>query len=260
MELTCQSLIIDKIVLTNFRSFLGKHEIVLGYSPEKFVNIIEGPCGSGKSTIVEALQWAFNKNDPESSTQGLPILNRDVLKSLKNQKAEVSVQVFLSDENLDTRLKIERTCEYSLCDKDISLVADVQTVKKFKDSQWIDVDKKNLGESYPLSIWNGEQISADTIENSSPFLSTGDRILLWFSQMAVTRKSTSSSVPLILDSAFSRLDTMKRIHLTKSLKDNFSGAQLILIGSEREFEPMMDSLKSITNRQCHVGNLACIPQ
>ena len=55
MVLTCQSMTIEKIVLNNFRSYLGKNEIILGYSPEKFVNIIEGPCGSGKTTIVEAL-------------------------------------------------------------------------------------------------------------------------------------------------------------------------------------------------------------
>ena len=45
MDLTCPSLVIDKIVVTNFKSFLGKNEIILGHSPEKFVNIIEGPCG-----------------------------------------------------------------------------------------------------------------------------------------------------------------------------------------------------------------------
>ncbi len=235
MDLTGQSLVIDKIVLNNFRSFHGKNELILGYTPEKFVNIIKGPCGSGKTTIVEALQWAFNRNDLETSTQGLPLLNRDVLKSLKNhQKAEVSVQVFLTDEKSNTKLKIERTCEYSFYNGDISLVSDACTVKELRQSQWIDVDKEIPCESYSLLIWNGEQNPTNLIENIS-------------SLMAAIRKSTKYHLPLILDSPFSHLDIIHRISIVNFLKETFSDGQLIYIGSEREFEPVMDILKNRTS-------------
>jgi len=68
MDLPCTSLTIDKIVINNFKSFLGKNEIILGHTPEKYVNIIEGPCSSGKTTIMDALRRAFNQGNQDIST------------------------------------------------------------------------------------------------------------------------------------------------------------------------------------------------
>jgi len=166
MDLTCTSLMIDQIVINNFKSFLGKNEIVLGHTPEKYVNIIEGPCGSGKTTIVDALRWAFSQGNQEISTQDPSLINHQLLKSLKNhQKVEVSVQVFLSEENSDVRLKIERTCEYSFLNRDISLVSDVRAVKELQKSRWIDIDCKTPFELGLLSFWNGTQNATNLIEN-----------------------------------------------------------------------------------------------
>ena len=170
MDLTCPSLIIDEIVINNFRSFLGKNEIVLGHSPEKFVNIIEGPCGSGKTTIVDALRWAFSQGNQDISTQDPSLINHQLLKSLKNhQKVEVSVQVFLSEANSDVRLKIERTCEYSWLNEDISLFSDVRAVKELRKSLWVDGDYELPRESDLLYLWNGEQNPTNLIENIVTF-------------------------------------------------------------------------------------------
>ena len=57
-----------------------------------------------------------------------------------------------------------------------------------------------------------------------------------------------SGNPLILDSTFSRLDTMKRECIAESLKDNFYEGQLILIGSDLDFELMRETLKPVINR------------
>ncbi len=310
MDLTCPSLVIDKIVVTNFKSFLGKNEIILGHSPEKFVNIIEGPCGSGKTTIVDAVRWACIHGDQETSTQDLSLINYQLLKSLKNhQKVEVSVQVFLTEENSDSKLKIERTCEYSFFNEDLSLVSDVRAVKELKNSRWIDVDYEIPGGSYLLSFWNGDQNPINLIESIVPSLSkisnlSNERIkeivssavlqgikkiypffkitvdfddneilhvnyrnrnflstmpstgltVLWLSLMAAVRESTNCHLPLILDSAFSRLDMRHRTIFINYFMDTIRGGQLICFGSEREFEPVMDNLKPITNRHYHLGN------
>jgi energy-coupling factor transporter ATP-binding protein EcfA2 len=303
MDTTCKSLIIDKIVLNNFRSFSGKNEILLGYSPEKFVNFIVGPCGSGKTTIAYALQWAFKNIDQERSKERNFLLNQQVNKSLKNrQKAEVSVQIFLSDINSDRKLKVERKCVYSNNSAILSLESDLRTVKELKKSRWIDFDTNAPGVSFPVSYWNcddgpvnliinlcrllfkfsnvpneklKEMISGAAIKsvrekyyndeftiefeedgifqlkrdnyNVLPALATGDLMLLWLSLLPVIRKSTKCHLPLILDSPFNRLDTMKRILIAESLKDNFDDGQLILLGSDIQFGPIMDILKPMTN-------------
>jgi len=303
MNTTCKSLIIDKIVLNNFRLFSGKNEILLGYTPEKFVNFIIGPCGSGKTTIAYALQWAFKNIDQKRSTERNFLLNQQVNKSLDNrQKAEVSVQIFLSDINSDRKLKVERKCVYSNNCAVLSLVSDLRTVKELKKSRWIDFDTNAPGVSLPVSYWNcddgprhliinlsrllfkfsnvpneklKEMISEAAIKsvrekyyndeftiefeedgifqlihdnyNVLPLLATGDLMLLWLSLLPVIRKSTKCYLPLILDSPFNRLDTMKRILIAESLKDNFDDGQLILMGADMQFEPIMDILKPMTN-------------
>jgi hypothetical protein len=310
MDLTCASLMIDKIVINNFKSFLGKNKIILGHSPEKYVNIIEGPCGSGKTTIVDALRWAFSQGNQDISTQDPFLINHQLLKSLKNhQNVEVSVQVFLSEANSDRRLKIERTCEYSFVNEDLSLVSDVRAVKELRKSRWIEVDCEIPFELDLLAFWNGDQNPTNLMENlvssvskksnssnkgikdivSSvvlhrikkiypnfeftvdfddneilhvkhgncdylPVLSRADLIVLWLSLLAGIRKSTKCQLPLILDSPFSRLDIMHRTSVINFLKDTIRSGQLICIGSELEFEPVMDILKPITNCHYRLGN------
>lgn len=307
MDSTCKSLIIDKIVLNNFRSFSGKNEILLGYSPEKFVNLIVGPCGSGKTTIAYALQWVFKNTELKISKQELFLLNKQVIKSLRNhQEAKVSVEIFLSEKNSEQKLKIERKYVYTKQDGVLSLVFDLHTAKEFKKNRWIIFDKNVPCIFTPLSFWNCDDDPMDLIENLLrllfkfsnvpkeklkemiseiviksvkkkyqnieftidfdkdgifqlkhdehnflPDLATGDRLFLWLSLLTLIRKSTTCSLPLILDSPFNRLDTMKLILIAESLKDNFDDGQLILIGSDMQFEPIMDILKPMTNSCYH---------
>lgn len=308
MDPTGQSLIIDKIVLNNFKLFFGKNEIILGYSPEKYVNLIIGPGGSGKTTIANALHWAFNNTDPDTSNQDLFILNRQSIRPLKNgQKTEVFVQIFLSDKNSDKKIMVDRKCKYINHNDSLSLVSDKHTVKEFKKSRWISSTKNVPNKAFQLFFWNGKENPTDLIKNILPILShfsnipdkklkkmitasvltgiketnhknkfviefdkngifqlkhnncdflpslsSGELIVIWFSLMAVIRKTTIGNLPFILDGPFSYLDTMKRIRIVESLKDNFSECQLILIGTNSEFEPIMEILKPITNCEYHL--------
>ena len=78
-------------------------------------------------------------------------------------------------------------------------------------------------------------------------LATGDRIVLWLSLLAVISKAAARDLIFILYHPFSRLDLRERTYITKFLKDNFDDGQLILIGSEMEFEPIINILKPMTN-------------
>lgn len=166
------SLMIDKIVLTDFHAFQGKNKFLLGTTPDKFVNIITGPNGSGKSTIVYALQWAFNRCDPECFGLGGHTLNTRVMKSLKNHHAaESSVQVYLTGKHPNQRFKIVRTCVYRLNDDVLSRVSDVQTIQEWKGSHWADIKGIDSWGSLPLLLLNGEQNPEILIRNILPCIS-----------------------------------------------------------------------------------------
>ena len=51
-------LIIEKIVMENFKSYYGKVEI--GPLHENFTSVV-GPNGSGKSNLIECLLFVFGK-------------------------------------------------------------------------------------------------------------------------------------------------------------------------------------------------------
>lgn len=57
---------INKILLENFRQFYGKQELVLAADKTKNVTLIHAENGFGKTTILNAILWAFyNKTTPK---------------------------------------------------------------------------------------------------------------------------------------------------------------------------------------------------
>jgi DNA sulfur modification protein DndD len=57
---------INKILLENFRQFYGKQEVVLAADDKKNVTLIHAENGFGKTTILNAILWAFyNKTTPK---------------------------------------------------------------------------------------------------------------------------------------------------------------------------------------------------
>jgi DNA sulfur modification protein DndD len=52
-------MLVDKIVLRNFRVYYGEHEIGLSINPEKHVTVISGQNGFGKTSLLTSLVWVL---------------------------------------------------------------------------------------------------------------------------------------------------------------------------------------------------------
>ena len=52
-------MLIDKIILRNFRVYYGSNELNLSIDPEKNVSIISGQNGFGKTSFLTALVWCL---------------------------------------------------------------------------------------------------------------------------------------------------------------------------------------------------------
>ncbi len=105
---------INKIVLSNFRTYIGDNSIEFGNSTDKNINIIAGKNGFGKTTFLTALIWSFygkmmaeveDKYRRDIKSYGgydnflVSMLNRDILRSYENQEIETgsfSVEVELT--------------------------------------------------------------------------------------------------------------------------------------------------------------------
>lgn len=73
-------MLIKKLVLNNFRQYIGRQEIEFSADPEKNVTVLIGVNTSGKTTLVRAFEWIlYNKNEFDDKV----LLNKNVADSMQ---------------------------------------------------------------------------------------------------------------------------------------------------------------------------------
>ncbi|WP_417455888.1 AAA family ATPase [Kordiimonas sp.] len=73
-------MILDKIILKNFRCFYGECTIDFSRDPEKNVTLIHAENGVGKTTLLNALLWCFYRKTTKRFEQREDILNHQAAK------------------------------------------------------------------------------------------------------------------------------------------------------------------------------------
>lgn len=73
-------MLIKKLILNNFRQYIGNQEIEFSTDPEKNVTVLIGANTSGKTTFVRAFEWIlYNKNEFDDKV----LLNKNVADSMQ---------------------------------------------------------------------------------------------------------------------------------------------------------------------------------
>ena len=87
---------ITSIKLENYRQYFGNHDIQFPNREDGFA-VIVGENGSGKSNLLNAINWCFYKKEPHTKkNKGFGIINHKYLDSSPNgQITEMSIQVDL---------------------------------------------------------------------------------------------------------------------------------------------------------------------
>jgi DNA sulfur modification protein DndD len=73
-----------KISLQHFRQFYGKHEFEFATSPERNVTLLHAENGVGKTTLLNAVLWAFYGETTKKFEQRQKIVNFEALQEGKN--------------------------------------------------------------------------------------------------------------------------------------------------------------------------------
>ena len=69
-------MLIKKLILHNFRQYIGTQEIEFSTDSERNVTVLIGVNTSGKTTLVRAFEWIlYNKNEFDDKV----LLNRNLL-------------------------------------------------------------------------------------------------------------------------------------------------------------------------------------
>lgn len=106
---------IDKIILHNYRTYLGTHELTISTDPNKPITIIHGQSGMGKTTILNAIIWAlYGSERVQLDTQHMSegIMNKYALEHLAlNDTTETFVELWLVDDDDTLAYRIKRTIQ-----------------------------------------------------------------------------------------------------------------------------------------------------
>jgi len=109
--LTSQGFAITSIVIENFRQFHGEQEILL--KPEnKFINIILGENGAGKSNLLNAVNYCLYLSEPhlKGKSQKIPIINTKAIEEAKDGAlVKMKVEIIIEGDNL--KYKITRNVQ-----------------------------------------------------------------------------------------------------------------------------------------------------
>lgn len=103
-------MIIKKVIIENFRQFLGKQEIVFATGKNKNVTILHAENGFGKTALLNAILWGFYGHD--GLTEDLPkkeaILHEDLaLRKDSDDEEEARVTILFDDR--DEKYNLVRT-------------------------------------------------------------------------------------------------------------------------------------------------------
>ena len=102
-------MLIKKLVLNNFRQFIGEQEITFSTDREQNVTVLIGVNTSGKTTFVRAFEWIlYAKNEFDDKI----LLNKNVADNLRaGDTAYVSGKLFIEHNGLD--YEISRRQQYT---------------------------------------------------------------------------------------------------------------------------------------------------
>lgn len=107
-------MIIEKLIIENFASFFGRHEISLVNSPEKPLTIIIGGGAFGKTSIFDAINWSLYGRlyEPELYTRSErkieDFINETALRNARSEKQSVEMQCTLFFEHDEKKYRIQQ--------------------------------------------------------------------------------------------------------------------------------------------------------
>lgn len=103
---------ISRIILENFRSYYGRHEIELSADDETPITILIGSNGAGKTTLLNAVYWAFTGKFKAKFAQTSGVVHKD---AYMEGKREATVELFIQNGSERYHLtRIYRTSDSSL--------------------------------------------------------------------------------------------------------------------------------------------------
>ena len=172
-------MILERLVLENFRQFKGRQELVFSDLRDRNVTLVHAENGFGKTTILKALLWALYGRDGVTGTDGMAddfekpdaILHEGTALSARDPNS-VFARVQLTFKHDDDRYILTR--QLSLAQQNLSAKQTTLSLEVMRDGQTFPMDspQKRIEAIVPRGIskflfFNGERINYLAEEKNS---------------------------------------------------------------------------------------------
>lgn len=228
-------MLLRSIRLKNFRQYKGEQTITFSCDSERNVTVILGDNTSGKTTLVQAFNWALYgiANFPTKD-----LLNLDVARQMHpGEKETVEVELYLNHDN--TEYLISRSQDYA-CDSRGVRALPVGSAKVSY--------RKADGQNEPIRS-SAVNITINKIlpeKLSSYFFFDGERISNISSKQDVSESVKGLLGLSVLDNAMMHLNPSS----SKSVIGKFKSA--MDVGGNQKAEEVQQRIQSLTERREHI--------
>jgi DNA sulfur modification protein DndD len=158
---------INSLTIENFRTFYGKHKIDFSVSEKQPLTIFIGENGSGKTSILNAIFWAFTGETTKQFKESDVLINKDAAKE-KGSSCSVEVRFEAEGKNYSlTRKTKEKISPYQIFLGEISTNGEFIPVSEYHVDAIIErYMPKKLANWF---VFDGEAIGALHLSGDSKF-------------------------------------------------------------------------------------------
>ena len=244
-------MILEKLVIENFRPFRGKQELVFSTTKRKNITIIHAENGFGKTALLNALLWGFYGHEGLTPDLEKPdrIIHEGLAADCEDPEALVARVTILFDED-GAKFTLTRSLSLSQERADsrkTDLVVDVQ--REGQTFANIDKPKEQLQAIIPFGIsrflfFNGERIDHLAMDKNAAQITEAIRQVLGLKLLKTTIEDLEHQ--------------SVRGRLNRDLADNSDEQTNELIQQEEELERIIrdyrEELETCRNEQAATDN------
>lgn len=134
-------MILERLVIRNFRQFKGEHEIIFSDNREQNVTLIHAENGFGKTTLLNAILWAlYGHKGLTPDFEGKEhLIHNGLAHSYRNKPNELEAMVHLSFTHDGARYMLTRAL--TLAEQSVDPRRDRMSLATLRDGQTINLDR-----------------------------------------------------------------------------------------------------------------------
>lgn len=193
-------MILERLIIENFRQFKGRHELIFSDLHERNVTIVHAENGFGKTTLLKALLWGLYGRDGLLGTDGNPddfeIPDRIINESLERESQDpnkISATVTITFKHHTQRFILTR--QLTLAQQNINPKQTFLTLEVMQDGQTFKAERPQpkIESIIPEGIsrflfFNGERINYLAMEQNRSQVTEAIQQMLGLKLLKVTIK------------------------------------------------------------------------